>query len=215
MARSSVVHDYEHPQNGTTPTFTIDEKIQHSIAQSGIERPKGYTVSYHANPEAERHHFGQTHPMKPWRLTLTNKIVFAYGMHYAMDMYLARAATHNELTAFHSEDYIDFLQSVTPVNAQTDAFAHGTTAYNIGDDCPIFDGLYTYSSLYAGASLDAARKLTSHQSQIAINLVRRFTPRQKVRSIRLLLHQRHRARHPPTTAAPPARALHRHRRAPR
>jgi histone deacetylase HOS2 len=41
--------------------------------------------------------------------------------------------------------------------------------YNIGDDCPIFEGLYQYAALYAGASLDAARKLTSHQSQIAIN----------------------------------------------
>ena len=39
----------------------------------------------------------------------------------------------------------------------------------MGDDCPIFDGLYTYCSLYAGASLDAARKLTAHQSDIAIN----------------------------------------------
>lgn len=39
----------------------------------------------------------------------------------------------------------------------------------MGDDCPVFDGLYSYCSLYAGASLDAARKLTSGQSQIAIN----------------------------------------------
>ena len=41
--------------------------------------------------------------------------------------------------------------------------------YAIGADCPIFDGLYRYCSLYAGASLDAARKLTTGQSQIAIN----------------------------------------------
>jgi len=41
--------------------------------------------------------------------------------------------------------------------------------YNMGDDCPIFDGLYNYCSLYAGASLDAARKLTNNQADIAIN----------------------------------------------
>lgn len=41
--------------------------------------------------------------------------------------------------------------------------------YNTGEDCPIFDGLYEYCSSYAGASLDAARKLTNHQSDIAIN----------------------------------------------
>lgn len=44
-----------------------------------------------------------------------------------------------------------------------------TYAYNTGDDCPIFDGLYNYCSLYAGGSLDAARKLTNRQSDIAIN----------------------------------------------
>lgn len=39
----------------------------------------------------------------------------------------------------------------------------------MGDDCPIFDGLYEYCTLYSGASLDAARKLTNNQSDIAIN----------------------------------------------
>ncbi len=41
--------------------------------------------------------------------------------------------------------------------------------YNMGDDCPVFDGLYNYCTLYAGASLDAARKLTNNQADIAIN----------------------------------------------
>ncbi|KAL9122656.1 MAG: hypothetical protein Q9187_000778 [Circinaria calcarea] len=107
--------------------------------------------------------------MKPWRLTLTNKIVLAYGMHDAMDIYLSRAATNQELAQFHTEDYIEFLQRVTPFNIRSPEFSQGTLGYNIGDDCPIFDGLYQYCSLYAGASLDAARKLTSGQSQIAIN----------------------------------------------
>ncbi|MCJ1479938.1 histone deacetylase [Schaereria dolodes] len=148
MAKTSIVQEYQPAasQPGATSTFTLDEKVQHEILNNGIAKPKGYTVSYHANPAVERQHFGQTHPMKPWRLTLTNKIVFAYGMQDAMDLYLSRAATNQELALFHTEDY-----------------------YNIGDDCPIFDGLYQYCTLYAGASLDAARKLTSHQSSIAIN----------------------------------------------
>ena len=110
MARTSVVQDYKHPQPGTTSTLTIDEKIQREIRNNGIRRPKGYTVSYHANPEMEKMHFGPKHPMKPWRLTLTNKLVMAYGMHEAMDLYIPRAATSQELKGFHREDYIDFLQ---------------------------------------------------------------------------------------------------------
>lgn len=110
MGRSSIVQDYHHPQPGTTSTFTIDEKVQREILSNGISRPKGYTVSYHGNPEVEKMHFGPKHPMKPWRLTLTNKIVMAYGMHDAMDLYMSRAATNQELTEFHKQDYVDFLQ---------------------------------------------------------------------------------------------------------
>jgi histone deacetylase HOS2 len=144
-------------------------------------------VSYHGSPEVEKMHFGPKHPMKPWRLTLTNKIVLAYGMHEAMDLYMSRAATNQELTQFHKQEYIDFLQryviyhsdhnkfwaesasSVTPAERLAQENGSGGYPYNMGDDCPIFDGLYSYCSLYAGASLDAARKLTSGQSQIAIN----------------------------------------------
>ena len=77
---------------------------------NSIERPKGYTVSYHANPEVEGHHFGANHPMKPWRLTLTNKLVVSYGMHDAMDLYISRAATEQELMDFHTDKYIKELQ---------------------------------------------------------------------------------------------------------
>lgn len=54
----------------------------------------------------------------------------------------------------------------TEKTADSDASAY---IYNTGEDCPIFDGLYDYCSLYTGASLDAARKLTNQQSDIAIN----------------------------------------------
>ena len=110
MTKQSIVQDYKHPQPGTTSTFTVDEKVRREVWSNGIRRPKGYVVSYHANPDMEKMHFGPKHPMKPWRLTLTNKIVLAYGMHEAMDLYIPRAATPQELKEFHREDYIDFLQ---------------------------------------------------------------------------------------------------------
>lgn len=61
------------------------------------------------------------------------------------------------------------LRRVTPAERLAQDLGSGGYPYNMGDDCPIFDGLYSYCSLYAGASLDAARKLTAHQSDIAIN----------------------------------------------
>ena len=124
-------------------------------------------VSYHHNPLAENHHFGTTHPMKPWRLTLTNQLVLGYGIQDYMDCYATRPATEQELGDFHTSDYLDFLKRVTPENA--DSFINQLPRFNIGDDCPIFSGIWDFCTLYAGASLDAAKKLLNGQSEIAIN----------------------------------------------
>ena len=186
MTRTSIVQDYRHPQPGETATLTLNQKVQQSILENGIRKPKGYTVSYHANPEVEKMHFGSKHPMKPWRLTLTNKIVFAYGMHKAMDLYMSRAATNEEMLHFHKPEYVEFLQrfvdtfvliiasvlSIVSRVLPTDLLvpdAAGYYPFGMGDDCPIFDGIYNYCSLCAGGSLDAARKLVNNQSDIAIN----------------------------------------------
>lgn len=84
-----------------------------------------------------------------------------------MDCYSTRAATEDELAEFHSDDYLDFLKRVTPENA--DSFIQQLPHFNIGDDCPIFSGMWDFCTLYAGASLDAAKKLLAGQSDIAIN----------------------------------------------
>jgi histone deacetylase HOS2 len=48
--------------------------------------------------------------MKPHRLTLTNHLVMAYGLHRKMEVYQPRRATDEEILQFHSADYIDFLK---------------------------------------------------------------------------------------------------------
>ena len=178
MTRDTTVAEYRLPTSKpqASDTFSLGAKIQREVERNGICRPKGYTVSWHANPEVEKHHFGLSHPMKPWRLTLTKEIVMAYGMHTAMDSYLSRAATVEELVEFHKDDYIEFLSQVTPQSFASNypwikpgAGYPSGPIFGVGDDCPIFDGLFNYCSLYSGASIDAARKLTSHQSDIAIN----------------------------------------------
>lgn len=85
--------------------------VRTEALENGIERPQGYTVSFHHNPRLEAHHFGKNHPMKPWRLTLTKQLVLSYGLQYAMDLYQSRPADAEELKRFHRSDYIDFLQA--------------------------------------------------------------------------------------------------------
>ncbi|PGH08689.1 hypothetical protein AJ80_07810 [Polytolypa hystricis UAMH7299] len=167
MARSSIVQEYA-PSTPAEPTLSLDRKTAHDAAYPEIQRPKGYRVSWHANPAVEPHHFGSSHPMKPWRLTLTKQLVMSYGMHHAMDLYYTRAASYEEMAEFHSSEYLDFLQQVIPSDQET-ADEKDPLGFNFGDDCPVFDGLFNYCSLYAGGTIDAARKLCNNQSEIAIN----------------------------------------------
>ncbi|GAA5968812.1 hypothetical protein JCM3765_001273 [Sporobolomyces pararoseus] len=124
-------------------------------------------VSYYFPKGVGEYHFGERHPMKPHRLTLTNHLVIGYGLHKKMDMYAPRAATKEELSMFHDSDYVDFLSRVTPENVQQ--FNQVLTRFNIGDDCPIFADMYDYCAQYAGASLLAARKINQGTTDIAIN----------------------------------------------
>jgi acetoin utilization deacetylase AcuC-like enzyme len=67
------------------------------------------SVSYFYDHRVGLFHYGAHHPMKPHRLTLTHSLVCAYGMQKKMKCYRPKPATFQELTQFHSDDYIDFL----------------------------------------------------------------------------------------------------------
>lgn len=95
--------------------------------------------------------------MKPWRLHLTKQLVLSYGLQHAMDCYETRPALKSELARFHKDEYLDFLQQITPDNMA--ANGKGMTMFNFGEDCPVFDGLYEYCALYTGATLSATRTL--------------------------------------------------------
>ena len=53
-----------------------------------------------------------------------------------------RLAYPMELTTFHAEDYINFLSRVSPDNAED--VAAQLVQFNMGEDCPVFDGLYDF-----------------------------------------------------------------------
>ncbi|GMF99632.1 unnamed protein product [[Candida] boidinii] len=153
-------------------TFSNDAKTNkktpfYEPIVNGFESGYKPHVSYHYNPAVSNYHYGVRHPMKPFRLMLTDHLVIAYKLYEKMDLYTPRRATREELLDFHSEDYIKFLETVTPDNVNK--FSQVLKKFNIGDDCPIFDGMYDYCSLYAGGSIDASRKLINGMSDIAIN----------------------------------------------
>lgn len=79
----------------------------------------------------------------------------------------AKPAVVNEMTQFHTDEYIDFLRRVTPDNM--DSYMREQTKYNVGDDCPVFDGLFEFCGISAGGSMEGAARLNRQKCDIAIN----------------------------------------------
>jgi histone deacetylase 1/2 len=114
-------------------------------------------------------YYGPSHPMKPHRLKLAHHLILTYGLYKEMECYRPHPASAGEMTQFHSEDYISFLSKITPDNGRQ--FAANMQRFNAGDttDCPVFDGLFEFTQLYTGASLDGAVQLCQNDTDIAIN----------------------------------------------
>ena len=124
-------------------------------------------VAYFFDADVGNFHYGIGHPMKPHRLSLTHNLVVNYGLHKKMEVFRPNQATKYDMCRFHAEDYIHFLQRVTPINRS--GFSSCLTKFSVGDDCPVFPGLFDFCAMYTGASLQGAIKLNHGLCDIAIN----------------------------------------------
>ncbi|KAI0927875.1 transcriptional activator that enhances pseudohyphal growth [Taiwanofungus camphoratus] len=153
----------------SSPYF--DDRGPYGFAEPITERVNPHSrpiVSYYFPKGVGAQHYGEHHPMKPHRLTLTNTLVMGYGLDKQIHhIYNPRPATQAELEAYHDHDYIEFLSRVTPQN-QAD-MKHLIDTFNCVEDCPIFSDMYEFCRMYAGGSLAAARKLCAGTTDIAIN----------------------------------------------
>eukprot|EP00850_Spirogloea_muscicola_P006276 SM000029S10571 [mRNA] locus=s29:944498:948259:+ [translate_table: standard] len=140
-------------------------------------------VAYFYDGDVGSVYYGPNHPMKPHRLCMTHSLVLAYGLHKQMEIFRPHKAYPVELAQFHSVDYIEFLHRITPdmqehyskemirysaVLQMTSEF-RVCAADNMGEDCPVFDNLFEFCRIYAGGTIDAARRLNHGLSDIAIN----------------------------------------------
>jgi histone deacetylase 1/2 len=71
------------------------------------------------------------------------------------------------MTKFHSDDYIKFLRSIRPDNMSE--YNKQMQRFNVGEDCPVFDGLYEFCQLSTGGSVAGAVKLNKQATDIAVN----------------------------------------------
>lgn len=124
-------------------------------------------VCYFFDSDIGGFHYGPGHPMKPTRIRMCHSLVMNYGLYKQMEIFRAKPATKREMTQFHSDDYVDFLNKITPNNMSQ--FVREQSKYNVGDDCPVFDGLFEFCSISAGGSMEGAARLSRDKCDIAIN----------------------------------------------
>ena len=126
-------------------------------------------VCYFHGETIGEYYYGPGHPMKPHRLQMTHNLIVAYSLYKKMDVYRPHWATDEEMSLFHAPDYIDFLRRVNPDNQHEPQFAKQLLRFTVGEDCPVFDGLYDYCRVFSGGSIDGAMKLNHRLTDVAIN----------------------------------------------
>ncbi|KAI6202824.1 hypothetical protein M3Y94_00484800 [Aphelenchoides besseyi] len=124
-------------------------------------------VSYFYDGDVGNFYYGQGHPMKPHRIRMTNSLLVAYGVYQKLDVFRPDPATFESLTMFHSDSYINFLRDIRPDNISN--YENAMQNFNVGEDCPVFDGLYEFCKISSGGSIAAASKINLQESDIAIN----------------------------------------------
>ncbi|CAJ1924197.1 unnamed protein product [Sphenostylis stenocarpa] len=124
-------------------------------------------VSYFYDPEVGNYYYGQGHPMKPHRIRMTHALLAHYGLLQHMQVLKPTAAKDRDLCKFHADDYVAFLRGITPETQQDQL--RQLKRFNVGEDCPVFDGLYSFCQTYAGGSVGGALKLNHGVCDIAIN----------------------------------------------
>jgi acetoin utilization protein AcuC len=111
--------------------------------------------------------YGPSHPLKIERLRLTYDLCKAYGLFGLPqgDLIESGPAKESEILGFHGSAYVKTLKRASRGETDWD-FAHGLGP---GDN-PVFPGLWEWSLLQTGASLDGARLVSEGKVRTAFNI---------------------------------------------
>jgi acetoin utilization protein AcuC len=112
--------------------------------------------------------YGPGHPLRNRRLALTYELCQAYGLLSLPNTRLiqARDASEEEVVAFHRADYVDIFRVADGGHAPPNLWDYGLGT----SDNPIFPGVYAWSLLSTGASLQAMELVDSGQVECAFSI---------------------------------------------
>jgi histone deacetylase 1/2 len=128
---------------------------------------------------------------QPHRMRMTHNLIVAYGLYRDLEVFvrwcggigctstfvmhcvcvvcMQRPALidHSEMTHFHSDDYVNFLRIITPDNMHN--HLRQLQRFNVGEDCPVFDGLFEFCQISSSGSVGGAARLNDGLADIVIN----------------------------------------------
>lgn len=112
--------------------------------------------------------YGSGHPLKPHRLRLTYELIRACGLLTGpgVSRVEARPAEEEEILLFHGHAYLEVLKSLNSGEHNLQAERYGM---GYGDN-PVFVGMYDWSRLVTGASLESAKLVDNGEADIAFNI---------------------------------------------
>ena len=112
--------------------------------------------------------YGPTHPLQVTRLKLTYDLLKSYGLLNlpSVQSISTVKAKEKDLSGFHSEEYLNVLRQADEGRVSGNAYSYGLGP---GDN-PIFPGLYNWSLLVTGATLQAVDFVAEGKGEIAFNI---------------------------------------------
>ena len=115
-----------------------------------------------------RHSYGPNHPLKVERLRITMDLIETYGLFDSPERpwVEAREADEQDVRLVHTLEYLEVLRQ-----ANTGQAPPTSANYGLGSgDNPVFPGLYDWSLLVTGATLECIRQVRYENRRIAFNI---------------------------------------------
>ncbi|PHT26840.1 Histone deacetylase 6 [Capsicum baccatum] len=174
LGRTKVVPNSLNPQLITKYTIAYHLR-QCRICYGGASLPstgrdaKKRLVRYFYDPEVGNYCYGKEHVMVPNRIRMAHNLIVRYNIHKHLEMKIPPRTKLKDFASFHSEEYIDFLSSVSLENVNHLSNKSNVERFNISEDCPVFEGLIEFCQSSAGGSIASAVTLNKNDADIVIN----------------------------------------------
>jgi acetoin utilization protein AcuC len=112
--------------------------------------------------------FGPEHPLKSGRLAMTFELLSSLGAfdHPESRLLEAGPASEEDVLLAHDPAYLDAVRKLSRGESVPSMHRFG---FGVGDNPP-FPGMYEASLLYTGASVQAARLISSAEERVAFNI---------------------------------------------